>query len=54
VGDDLTWGAKDCFFVPSWRWHQFKNTSKKEPAVMFSVTDRPVLESLGLYREEGE
>ena len=54
VGDDLTWGAKDCFFIPSWRWHQFKNTSKKEPAVMFSVTDRPVSKSLGLYREEGE
>jgi gentisate 1,2-dioxygenase len=52
VGEDLTWGAKDCFFVPSWRWHHFQNTSKKEPAIIFSVTDRPVLESLGLYREE--
>ncbi len=54
VGDDLTWGAKDCFFVPSWKWHRFRNTSKKEPAIIFSVTDRPVLESLGLYREEQE
>jgi len=52
--DDLVWGAKDCFFVPPWKWHQFKNTSKKEPAIMFSVTDRPVLESLGLFREENE
>jgi gentisate 1,2-dioxygenase len=26
--------------------------SKKEPAIIFSVTDRPVLESLGLFREE--
>ena len=54
VGDDLTWGPKDCFFVPSWQWHQFSNTSKKEPAIIFSVTDRPVLESLGLFREEQE
>ncbi len=54
VGDDLTWGPKDCFFVPSWKWHQFKNNSKKEPAIIFSVTDRPVLESLGLLREERE
>ena len=53
VGDDLTWGPKDCFFVPSWRWHHFRNTSKK-PAILFSVTDRPVLESLGLFREEQE
>jgi gentisate 1,2-dioxygenase len=54
VGDELKWGSKDCFFVPSWRWHQFRNSSKKDPAIIFSVTDRPVLESLGLYREERE
>jgi len=38
--------------VPSWKWHHFKNMSKKEPAIIFSVTDRPILESLGLFREE--
>jgi gentisate 1,2-dioxygenase len=54
VREDLNWGAKDCFFVPSWNWYQFKNHSIKEPAIMFSVTDRPVLESLGLFREERE
>src|SRR5215471_10540334 len=52
AGDDLTWGAKDCFFVPSWKWHHFKNMSKKEPAIIFSVTDRPILESLVLFREQ--
>jgi gentisate 1,2-dioxygenase len=36
----------------SWNWHHFKNTSNNEPAIFFSVTDRPVLESLGLFREE--
>jgi gentisate 1,2-dioxygenase len=54
VRDDLNWGTKDCFFVPSWNWHQFTNKSNKEPAIIFSVTDRPVLESLGLFREERE
>ncbi len=49
---DLHWGARDCFFVPSWNWHYFKNTSSQAPAIIFSVTDRPVLESLGLWREE--
>ena len=49
---DLAWGAHDCFFVPSWNWHYFKNASSTEPAIIFSVTDRPVLESLGLFREE--
>ncbi|HWO42279.1 MAG TPA: cupin domain-containing protein [Candidatus Eisenbacteria bacterium] len=53
-GQELRWTAKDCFFVPSSKWHHFKNTSRTEPAIIFSVTDRPVLESLGLYREERE
>jgi gentisate 1,2-dioxygenase len=52
VRDDLSWSAKDCFFVPSWNWYQFHNNSRKDPVIMFSVTDRPVLESLGLFREE--
>ena len=55
VGEQITilaWGAHDCFFVPSWNWHSFENKSAKEPAIVFSVTDRPVLESLGLFREE--
>jgi 1-hydroxy-2-naphthoate dioxygenase len=49
---ELAWSARDCFFVPSWTWHGFENKSKRDPAIIFSVTDRPVLESLGLFREE--
>jgi len=52
AGKPLAWGAHDCFFVPSWNWHHFENKSSKDPAIIFSVTDRPVLESLGLFREE--
>jgi 1-hydroxy-2-naphthoate dioxygenase len=49
---ELAWNAHDCFFVPSWNWHHFENKSKKDPAILFSVTDRPVLEGLSLFREE--
>jgi gentisate 1,2-dioxygenase len=49
---ELAWVDHDCFFVPSWNWHHFENRSKSKPAIIFSVTDRPVLESLGLFREE--
>ncbi len=49
---ELAWGERDCFFVPSWGWHEHRNTSKTEPAYLFSVTDRPVLQSLHLHREE--
>ena len=51
-GQELMWRTKDCLLVPSWKWHWHRNTSKKEPAIVFSVTDQPVLKSLGLYREE--
>ena len=54
AGDEMVWESKDCLMVPSWKWHQHRNRSKKEPAILFSVTDRPVLESLGLFREEQE
>lgn len=52
AGEEMAWGHRDCFFVPSKEWRQHRNLSKTEPAILFSVTDRPVLESLGLYREE--
>ncbi len=50
--EELQWGKRDCFFVPSWQWHQHRNLSKTEPAILFSLTDRPTVEQLGFYREE--
>ncbi|NIO09541.1 MAG: hypothetical protein GTO40_16675 [Deltaproteobacteria bacterium] len=50
----LDWSEKDCFIVPSWRWHWYRNNSKTESAIIFSMSDRPIMESAGLYREEGE
>jgi gentisate 1,2-dioxygenase len=51
-GVDLAWSEKDCFIVPSWRWHRHRNSSNSQPAILFSMSDRPILESAGLYREE--
>jgi gentisate 1,2-dioxygenase len=51
--EKLEWAQRDCFFVPSWCWHEHHNTSSTKPAIIFSVTDRPVMEALCLYREEG-
>jgi len=50
---EFEWGAKDTFILPPWRWHQHCNTSKTEPAYIFSESDLPVLEAFDLYREEG-
>ena len=49
---ELTLERARLLFVPSWNWHRFENKSSKDAAILFSVTDRPVLESLGLFREE--
>lgn len=50
-GKELSWGKNDCFAVPNWSWHQHLNHSTNE-AILFSVHDTPVLQALGLYRED--
>ena len=49
VGDTvLRWGPRDIFVVPGWMAHAHR--AAKE-AVLFSFSDRPVQEKLGLWRE---
>lgn len=50
VGDkEFIWGPKDVFVVPSWHHHQhFAN----DECVLFSYSDRPVQQVLGLWRED--
>jgi gentisate 1,2-dioxygenase len=52
-GTLLEWHERDCFFVPPLLWHAHENRSRTDRAILFTVSDRPVLEALGLYREEG-
>ena len=46
----FNWSKGDTFAVPTWCWHE--HASPLEDAVLFSFTDRPLLESLGLLRSE--
>ena len=49
VGDEvISWGPRDIFVVPSW-WNVVHEV--EEEAVIFSFSDRPVQEKLGLWRE---
>jgi gentisate 1,2-dioxygenase len=50
-GEQLDWSEKDIFVVPPWSWHEHENETKGD-AVLFSITDKPLLDILGLYREE--
>ena len=50
VGDTVfRWKPRDVFVVPSWHWQVHRPRGE---AVLFSFSDRPVQEKLGLWREE--
>lgn len=49
--NEFNWEQGDIFVVPSWQWHSHENTTD-EDSILFSITDRPAAEALGLYREE--
>jgi gentisate 1,2-dioxygenase len=47
-GQVLEWGPNDVFVVPSWK--RYVHTAAKQ-SVLFSISDRPAQESLGIWRE---
>ena len=47
---EYTWGPKDIFVVPSWK--PVVHEALEGECVLFSFSDRPVQEVLGLWREE--
>jgi gentisate 1,2-dioxygenase len=51
-GCRFAWGEGDIITLPPWALHEHANRSAHNAAVLFSIQDRPVLEALGLYREE--
>ena len=53
IGDRLfEWEKGDSFVVPLWYDHRHLNRSSSEEAILFSMSDAPVLKALNLYREE--
>ena len=52
IGDqEFKWEQGDSFVLPLCNWHSHENNSK-EPAILFSINDRPAIEALGYFREE--
>jgi len=50
IGDKVfEWGPNDTFVVPSWHHHQH---FAGDESVLFSYSDRPVQQALGLWRED--
>lgn len=51
-GKRFEWSERDIFVVPSWAWHEHGNGSQSDDACLFAFNDLPVMQTLGLYREE--
>jgi gentisate 1,2-dioxygenase len=51
-GQSFHWCKGDTFVVPLWTWHEHANDSVSEEAILFAMTDEPILQAFGLYREE--
>jgi gentisate 1,2-dioxygenase len=51
VGEDvLAWGPRDIFVVPSWK--PVQHEALEGECVLFSFSDRPVQEKIGVWRED--
>ena len=54
VGDQrYEWEKGDSFVVPLWNYHRHENTSK-DPVVFFVMSDKPLMDAIGHYREEAK
>jgi gentisate 1,2-dioxygenase len=52
VGCRFEWSRGDILALPSWALHEHANLSSREPVVLFSIPARPIVEALGVYKEE--
>ena len=51
-GQRYDWEQGDVLAVPAWACHEHANLSPTDEAALFAFTDAPVMQALGLYREE--
>jgi gentisate 1,2-dioxygenase len=49
---EYAWEEGDFLLLPPMAWHEHRNGSSSEAAILFSITDAPIFEALDLYREE--
>lgn len=47
------WGPNDVFVIPGWSWRRHINGDPANDAVLYSVSDAPAQEKLGVFRAQG-
>ena len=52
AGRTFDWEENDIFVVPNFLWRRHINTSKND-AILYTMSDRPLLEKIGQYRAQG-
>jgi gentisate 1,2-dioxygenase len=52
AGQRFDWERNDIIVVPNFLWRRHINTGKSD-AILYAVTDRPLLEKIGQYRAQG-
>jgi gentisate 1,2-dioxygenase len=48
-GEVLSWGPHDVLVVPGWSSYRHEAS---DDAILFSLSDRPVQQALGLWRDQ--
>lgn len=52
AGRTFDWEENDIFVVPNFLWRRHVNTGSSD-AILYTMTDRPLLEKIGQYRAQG-
>ncbi|MGP0089318.1 MAG: cupin domain-containing protein [Xanthobacteraceae bacterium] len=52
AGQRFNWETNDVFVVPSFMWRRHLNRGKND-AVLYAVSDQPLMEKIGQYRAQG-
>ncbi|MCW5770554.1 MAG: cupin domain-containing protein [Rhodospirillaceae bacterium] len=52
-GERLEWRENDVFCVPTWTWHRHCNTDSARDAVLYDLSDSPLMAGLACYRRQG-
>ncbi|UZT96023.1 cupin domain-containing protein [Chryseobacterium fluminis] len=51
-GVRFNWSEGDFLVIPTWAYHEHCNTSESTDAILFSVSDRPLMQAMDKYRQE--
>jgi gentisate 1,2-dioxygenase len=51
-GQRLAWQENDVFCVPTWTWHEHVNADPRREAVLYEMSDAPLMSGLACYRRQ--